>query len=54
MSHQAIFQAFKDIFPDKEVLSFKKLDSHSIELTCPEYYLIFTYYGPQSWQLQTK
>lgn len=54
MSHEAIFQAFKDLFPDKEVWSFKKLDSHSIELTCPEYYLIFIYYGPASWQLQTK
>lgn len=54
MSHEAILKAFKDIFPDKEVWSYKKLDSHSIEITCPQYYLIFIYYGPASWQLQTK
>lgn len=54
MSHDAIFKAFKDIFPNIETWSYKKIDSYSIEITTPERYLIFTFYGVNSWKLETK
>lgn len=54
MKHEAILQAFKDIFPCFEVWSYKKIDSYSIEITTPARYLIFTFYGVNSFKLETK
>ena len=54
MSHDALADAFKDLFPNIDLWGYKKIDSHSIEITTPDYFAIWTYYGPKSWKLETK
>lgn len=54
MDHKAILDAFRVIFPHEDVTSYKRIDPHSIEVKTTEYVMIFTYYGPKSWRLETK
>ena len=55
MDHESLFNAFKDMFGKSfETWSYKRLDPHSILIVTPGAEIIFTYYGPTSWKLETK
>lgn len=54
MNGESLLIAFRDRFPTWEIWKYKRLDPHSIEITCPDNYYIFTFYNERSWKLETK
>lgn len=57
MDHTSLLNAFKDIFPKFNIISYKKLDAHSLEINIEQFAvknLIWTWYNPTSWKLETK
>lgn len=58
MDGEAIFKAFRDIFPTWGVKKYKRLDPHSIEIVAENKVMtttyIFTFYNLKSFKLETK
>ena len=55
MDHEGLINAFNDKFGSIfNVISYKRLDPHSIEVLSTGVTIIFTYYGDKSWKIETK
>jgi hypothetical protein len=62
MDGESILRAFRDMFPNWAIVSYKRLDPHSIDILAyqgemddlPERHFIFTFYNIRSWKLETR